>query len=182
MIGALLRGVRSRVETASGWPSTIVGVRPGGDGRPMAAYKGGGYFAGVYFAGSVNTGVGLEDYDVTVRVGVDLTAVLGDIPTAKMGDWLTGDGGLYAVADAITEGILRGDSVVARLCNQERTGDETRGQFYEDFRTVTCSPARVVPADWIVGRNARTDDPTVMVISLTFGGLKFHKKLSEIPV
>ena len=181
MIAALLKGVRQRVEDVSGLPTAVVGIRPGANGRPFAAYKGGGYYAGVYFAGLVNTGTGLEDFDVTVRVGVDVTAVLGDIPTAVMGDWLIGDAGIYPIADKVIEGMLRGDSVVANLCNGQLGGDETRGKFYEDFVTVSASPARTESAEWVAARQGKSMDPTIQVVSAVFGGMKYHKILTEIP-
>ena len=141
MIDALLVGTLDALQQTQNIPDTALGIRPGKSGKPYAAYKGGGWYYGLYFDGCHNgpsqDGMSLE---LVYSVGIDITRVLPQIPTAKRGEWLTHRDELYCRGMSIYQMMLRFDSVLATYCN---TALESRYNipagagiaFYEDFST-----------------------------------------------
>lgn len=183
-VPALLEGVRRMVVAAAAGDSDT-GTRPAGDGSPQAAYKGAGWYFGVYFNGAGGAwGGSQEGFAVSLSVGVDITRVVSTIPTAKRGEWFMQPGELLERSGYVVELLMRPGSGVRNSCQSaydEMMGGTNRrnGTFQERFDKFTQSKPRPAPADWIVARNV--ERTPILVVSLTFSGLTFHKLRSEVP-
>jgi len=182
-IPALLSGVAAVVRLAADDPLTV-GPRPGQDGRPLAAYRGGGWYYGVYWTGAQGAwGRSQESYSVSLSVGVDVTRVWARSPTMTKGEWFTQDGELYERVGYVAQLLLNTASGVARYCNAALAALEPGGPsgvFREHFDGFTTGGVRTEsPVGWLL---AKDDDPHLCyVCSLRFSGLTYHKLSSEMP-
>lgn len=182
-IPALLLGVAELIRPAA--PSAeAVKVRPGPDGRPLAAYRGGGWHYGVYWPGMSGAwGPSHEAYEVTFTVGIDITRVWAKSPTKDVGEWFLQEGELYERMGYVSQLILRGNSQAARACQAALSvldkGDPA-GLFREHFDSVQCRGVRTEdPVSWLLAKD--TDAHVCYVGSLVFSGLTYHKKYEELP-
>lgn len=180
-IPAFLQGVRDHVAKAIPTQEQCR-VRPSNDGRPGAAYQGGGWFVGVYWAGGQSSqGQSHESANLSLGVGVDVTRVQPAVPTRKLGDWFLQPGELHSVVGTVCELLLEQNWQVARLCNEayaRMLGGNLDGQFYEHFETATVGAVVNAPPQWILGVEA--DNSPVYYVRLAFAGLKFNKLRSEM--
>lgn len=180
-IPAFLDGVRTIVDNAAGGEGKC-SIRPANDGKPGAAYKGGGWYFGVYFAGARSMG-GSDDLTLSLACGVDVTRVIADVPTARLGDWFLQDGELHQKAAEVTELLMEVDLNVARACNaawDRRAGGQRSGQFYEYFDTANVGAVTLAPASWVMGRDGKGNNSPVYFARLAFSGLKMSKLRSEV--
>lgn len=183
MVPGLLEGVR-RIVVAAATGDQDTGCRWGGDGSPQAAYKGGGWFFGVFFNGAGGaTGTSQEELCASLSVGVDITRVLGDIPTAD-GKWFLAAGELLERAGYVVELLMRPGSGAANSCQtayDEMVGGVNRRNalYRERFDRFTFAKPRPAPNSWIIGKD--TKKTALVVVSLTFSGLMFHKLREEMP-
>lgn len=182
-IPAFLSGVANLVADAA--PSAdYVRPRPGPDGRPLGAYRGGGWFYGVYWSGMAGAwGGSHEAFEVSLSCGVDITRVWTRSGTRDVGEWFLQEGELYERAGYVAQLLLNGQSEVARSCQAAlstlEAGDPS-GLFREHFDTVNVGGVRVEdPVNWMLA--ADPDKAAVYVCSLRFSGLTFHKLYSELP-
>lgn len=185
-LAAFLEGVASLVAKVADDPASV-GVRPGNNGSPLGAYRGGGWYYGVYFAGLGGAwGQSQESYSVTLSAGVDITRVWTRGPTKDAGAWFLKAGELYERAAYLAELLMNAQgSVVARACQAQLTalygvGNEP-GLFREHFDRLTFpAPREQAPERWLLAEPGE-DAPVCYVCSLVFSGLKYHKLLSELP-
>jgi hypothetical protein len=165
-------------------PATkCLGIRPGGNGAPRAAYKGGEWYLGVYFTGLRGDGT-TEAYGANLSVGIDVTRILSRVPTAKQGSFILPDGELWEVIGRITEVFMQGGSVVANACRDAyatmaaASSKPVDGCYRERFNTFTVGSARTESGEWIAAEPEKS--PTIYVASVAFSGLKFYKLNSEL--
>lgn len=187
-ISAFLGGVLARLRLAAPDNPERFGVRPGPDGRPLGAYKGGGWYYGIFFAGAQTaSGLSHEAFELNMAAGIDVTRVWSRSPTAKQGEWFLQEGELYERIGYVSQLMMSGreGSVVANACNaalSELDAGDRKGTFHEHFDRVSIG--RVTdkdPAGWLVSPSSQTADVVVFVCSLAFSGLRFTKKYAECP-
>lgn len=180
-IPALLKGTANLIRSAVDTTVVMVGERIT-DGAPHGAYeRGKGWYIGVYFAGFM--GVSSASYELTYSVGVDITRVIQNVPSKPRGAKLLEDGELWDMAARVTETVMAAAGKAAVACNAALAGSwqDGKGLFREQFHTTNCGKPRGEGPDWILGvpTERQTDDP-ILVLPLTFGGLKWRKLLSEL--
>jgi hypothetical protein len=181
---AFLAGVANVVRAGVDPSAEYVRPRPGQDGRPLGAYRGGGWFYGVYWASMSGAwGPSHEAFEVSLSCGVDITRVFAKSGTREAGPWFLQDGEIYERAAYVAQLLLDGRSGVARACQSalsELTAGDPDGLFREHFDTVSTGPVRTEdPVSWMLA--ADPDPAAVYVCSLRFSGLTFHKLYSEVP-
>ena len=186
-IPALLEGTRQTLLTSfsSLGPNKTIGVRPGGDGSPRGAYKGGEWYFGIYFTGMRGgSSSSVEGYYANCGVGVDITRILSKQPTAKQGETMLQVNDLHMQIGLLTQTLMQGGSVVSNACNAAyaayatTTGKTVDGLFRETFDTFTVSPVRTESGEWIAAEPEKS--PTIFVCQLAFTGIKFYKYLSQL--
>lgn len=177
-IPALLKGCTQLLQTALG-EDFAVGERPL-DGSPMAAYKrGSGWYVGVFFAGA--SVMSNEDFVATYTLGVSLTR---SVPLKKTANtqWFLEDGELFARAGRISQLLMSGRGKVLTACNAALAGqwEEGRGDFHEQFFTSNIGRTEEKSPDWLVGVPGEKQTAALLVVPMTFTGLKFRMLLSEV--
>ena len=187
-IPALLEGTRQVLLASLGstvGPNKTVGVRPGGDGSPRGAYKGGEWYFGVYFTGMRGgTSGSVEGYFANCGIGVDITRILSKQPTARQGETMLQVNDLHMQIGLLTQSLMQGSSIVAAACNAAyanyatATGATVDGVFRETFDTFTVSPVRTESGEWIAAEPEKA--PTIFVCQLAFTGIKFYKYLTQL--
>ncbi len=179
-IAAFLRGVADLLGPL--FPDAC-GVRPFGDGSPRGAYQGGGWFCGVWWGG-MRQGPANGGAQYVHSVGVDLTRVIGSVPTKKQGEFWLSEGELFERAAYVGELLSRDDSTVANACNaalSTMTGGEPDGLFRERFADLRISAVQTAGNDWVVAKASEGKAPTVFYARLTLSGVLFLKLRSELP-
>lgn len=179
-IAGFLAGVRDIVQTVA--PKAQCAVRPSNDGRPGAAYKGGGWFFGVYFAGlRSDQGSSHETMNLSMAVGVDVTRVQPKVPTAELGTWFMAEAELFQAVGLVVEVLTEQNWQVARLCNEAYSrimGGTRDGSFYEHFDSLNVGGVVNAPPNWIMGVEGQNSP--VYYCRATFTGLKFNKFDSQL--
>lgn len=180
---AFLQGVRDLVETVAPKGDAQVSVRPGPDGRPGAAYKGAGWYFGVYWAGASGVwGESVEALNLNMGCGVDITRVQPKVPPSKLGEWFMQPGDLHSMVAQVVEVLTEQNWQVADACNNALSrmlaGDRD-AVFYEHFDSVRVGAVMNEPPDWILGTDAPKNSP-VYVVKASFTGLKLNKLDSEL--
>ena len=175
-IKAVLQAVEEVLTGALALPSEAVGIRNGGDGKPAGAYKGGGWFAGIYFAGMNNTpNTEMTGKEREISIGVDLTRVLAKVPSAKRGAFMLNDEELIQRALDIDEAILAGDGIITAACNAKMIPFADKECFYEDFSTGDMQPPRSESPEWLLQEPDVNQALPIWVVSMRFSGLKYVK-------
>ncbi len=178
-IAAALNGTLARVLVAAGDPRKC-GIRTT-DGRPPAGFQGDFYY-GVYYLGwDTDSSRMLEDHERAYRIGVDITHRTGSVPTRKQGGFLLETGQLLDRADRLPLYLMDGVDILVAANAARPTPINV--QFFEAFSYVTCGKVEEKSLDWIGGDTGEDEEtaPTVLAVSLTFGGLKCGQLLSELP-
>lgn len=150
------------------------------DGAPLGSYRRGrGWFFGVYFNGF--TGMSSTHYEVTYSLGLDITRIAPEVPTGKQGEWFLKDGELWDMVGRTSQLMLAAQGKVAVACNAALAGtwEDGRGAFREQFHTCNVGKGRAESPEWVLGVQGENNRSAVVVVPLTFNGLKWRKLLSE---
>lgn len=186
-IAGFLDGCKGILRDGLNLGDDSIGVRDTMNGAPYGAYKGSGWYVGLYWkGGSGNYPRSQEGFDINLALGVDVTRVWAQSFTKQTADRFKRQGEFLDRIARTAELLMQGNSVVARACQSsyaEMLGSTANldGVYREHFDRVTIGDIRGESPEWVGAVPNETSAPeTVFVCSLAFSGLWFRKLLSEI--